>query len=146
MSGNALFQRSRRIAIFFTLIVKGRDITESAIQLMKSHKASLLQSVKKLCYRWIVLVVVIVSAGPSCRHEREAVTLNQMSSMPPFRATVQDVHVSDFKAGGVVLLVVLKKDDGSEVRLLEASASSNLVKRAYALIKQQAYTFPDVLK
>jgi methionine-rich copper-binding protein CopC len=92
----------------------------------------------------LALLLLVLGFCVSCSKSHPALTLAQVRSTTPFKATVEEVHLSDFRENGVVLLISLRKQDGSELRIMQVSATTQDVAAAQSLVKGQLYDFPKV--
>jgi hypothetical protein len=80
----------------------------------------------------------------SCSKTHPALTLAQVRSTTPFKATVEEVQLNDLRDKGVLILISLRKQDGSELRIMQVSATTQDVATAQSLVKGQLYDFPKV--
>jgi hypothetical protein len=80
----------------------------------------------------------------SCSKTYPALTLAQVRATAAFKARVVEVQTRDLKEHGMLLLISLRKEDGSELRIMQVSAATQDVATAQSLVKGQLYDFPEV--
>lgn len=74
------------------------------------------------------------------------VTLDQIRKEVPFSAVVEVIQKSDVPHSGMMVMIGLRKEDGSRVGIYGLPASEELSTLAAVLKRGMKYRFPDILE
>jgi hypothetical protein len=88
---------------------------------------------------------LVAGLAVSCSKNTRAVSFASIRNGAPFTAAVEEVQLSDFREKGMLVLISLRRPDGSALRIMQVSASTQEVAFARSLQRGQSYQFPTAL-